>query len=256
MNEDDNDTTDADDDPDDDPDDDSNHGGTPGESTGVRSTGGVQPHGGTHRTPGESTGVRPHEEEDQDAEVHQAAIERNMEERYGPRTEQYSLRQRKERDYSHLFATSTPKEETEVSEDEDDAPLATPQMSMQRGLKVFGEDGVAAVKKEMLQLHERKVMQLKPATELTREQKKEALAYLMFLKRKRCRKVKERGCADGWKQRAYTSREDAASPTVATESVFLTAVIDAMENRDVAVVDVPGAFMQADMDELVHLRYR
>jgi hypothetical protein len=32
-------------------------------------------------------------------------------------------------------------------------------------------------------------------------------------------------------------------------------VIDAMEGRDVAVIDVPGAFMQADIDELVHVRF-
>jgi hypothetical protein len=51
------------------------------------------------------------------------------------------------------------------------------------------------------------------------------------------------------------AREDAASPTVATESVFLTTVIDALEGRDVAVIDVPGAFMQADMDELVQVRF-
>jgi hypothetical protein len=44
-------------------------------------------------------------------------------------------------------------------------------------------------------------------------------------------------------------------PTVATESVFLTTVIDALEGRDVAVLDVPGAFMQADMDKLVHVRF-
>ena len=42
---------------------------------------------------------------------------------------------------------------------------------------------------------------------------------------------------------------------MATESVFLTAVIDALEGRDVAVLDVPGAFMQADMDKLVHVRF-
>ncbi|MCK7499178.1 MAG: hypothetical protein MZW92_58370 [Comamonadaceae bacterium] len=77
----------------------------------------------------------------------------------------------------------------------------------------------------------------------------------MFLKRKRCGKIKGRGCADGRKQRAYTAHEDAASPTVATESVFLTTVIDALEGRDVAVLDIPGAFMQADMDELVHVRF-
>ena len=33
----------------------------------------------------------------------------------------------------------------------------------------------------------------------------------------------------------------------------MTAVIDAMENRTVAVVDIPGAFMQADMDPGVYM---
>ena len=42
---------------------------------------------------------------------------------------------------------------------------------------------------------------------------------------------------------------------VSTEAVFLTAVIDALESREVAVLDVPGAFMQADIDELVHVRF-
>jgi hypothetical protein len=196
---------------------------------------------------GETTGV----DADADADAHdtgfddQGQLERDMEARYGPRTERYNMRQRKQRDYSHLFAT----------EGTEEAPVATPQMSMKRGLKEFGDDGVAAVKSEMLQLHDRKVMAPKHATDLTPSQKREALAYLMFLKRKRCGKVKGRGCADGRKQRAYTAREDAASPTVATESVFLTAVIDALEGRDVAVIDVPGAFMQADMDELVHVRF-
>ena len=37
--------------------------------------------------------------------------------------------------------------------------------------------------------------------------------------------------------------------------MFLTAVVDAWENRKVAVLDIPGAFMQVDMDELVHVRF-
>ena len=90
---------------------------------------------------------------------------------------------------------------------------------------------------------------------LTHEQQKEALAYLMFLKRKRCGKVKGRGCADGPKQRAYITKEESTAPTVSTEAVFLTAVIDALEGREVAVLDVPGAFMQADIDELVHIKF-
>jgi len=37
------------------------------------------------------------------------------------------------------------------------------------------------------------------------------------------------------------------SPTVKTESVFLSCVIDAIEQRDTAVVDIPGAFMHSNM---------
>jgi hypothetical protein len=36
--------------------------------------------------------------------------------------------------------------------------------------------------------------------------------------------------------------------------VFVTCVIDAHEGRDVATVDLPGTFMHADMDELVHMK--
>ena len=50
----------------------------------------------------------------------------------------------------------------------------------------------------------------------------------MFLKRKQC--GKGRGCADGRKQRAYIAKEEATAPTVSTEAVFLTTIIDALEN--------------------------
>ena len=88
------------------------------------------------------------------------------------------MRQRKKRDYSHLFIETVYKEELHDNE----SPLATVQMSMKKGIQMFGQDGVAAVKKEMQQLHDRKVMAAKHSSDLTPEQKKQALAYLMFLK--------------------------------------------------------------------------
>jgi hypothetical protein len=93
-----------------------------------------------------------------------------------------------------------------------------------------------------------KVLEPKSNDDITKDDKRKALKYLMFLKKKRNGVIKGRGCADGRKQRAYTSKEEASSPTVAIESVMLSCVIDAMERRDVATVDIPGAFMQADMD--------
>ena len=66
----------------------------------------------------------------------------------------------------------------------DDAPKETVQMSMKKGLKIFGEQGYATVKKEMQQLHDRKVMQPINRKNLSPAQKREALGYLMFLKKK------------------------------------------------------------------------
>jgi hypothetical protein len=121
-------------------------------------------------------------------------------------------------------------------------------------LKLFGERGVEAVLKELQQLHERKVIIPIMSSDLTHQQKRQALSYLMFLKQKRDGKIKGRGCADGRKQRSIFSKDNVSSPTVDIESVMLSCVIDAFERRSVATVDIPGAFMQVDMDDLVHMR--
>ena len=114
------------------------------------------------------------------------------------------------------------------------------QYTLKKGLQVFGPPGVEAVYKELQQLHERKVGEPRDATTLSPMQKKNALGYLMFLKQKRTGQIKGRGCADGRKQRLNTPKDAASSPTVATESVLLSCVIDAKERRDVATVDIPG----------------
>ena len=132
--------------------------------------------------------------------------------------------------------------------------LLTEQMSAKKGLKMFGSSGVAAIKKELEQPIYRKVMHGKKSKELTREQKRAALRYLMFLKQKRCGKIKGRGCADGRKQRVYKTKEESSSPTIHVESLFLSCIIDALEGRNVVTMDIPGAFMQADIDELIHVK--
>jgi hypothetical protein len=174
-----------------------------------------------------------------------------MDARYGRRASRYNLRQRKKPSFTHLKTFSDMHVNVGAVHANVGVPLeqgeslATAQMSMNKGLKLFGEAGIEAVRSEMAQLYDLKVMKPVHSRELTPEERREALAYLMFLKRKRCGKVKGHGCADGRKQRRYTDRADAASPTVATEAVFLMAVIDALENRDVAVVDIPGTLLHA-----------
>eukprot|EP00957_Ditylum_brightwellii_P102200 7790610-Ditylum_brightwellii.AAC.1 len=89
------------------------------------------------------------------------------------------------------------------------------QYHVSKGLKVFGQKGADAVLKELKQLHDRLVMDPKQPEQMSREEKKAALQYLMFLKQKRCGTIKGRGCADGRKQRAYKKKEETSAPTVA-----------------------------------------
>ena len=43
---------------------------------------------------------------------------------------------------------------------------------------------------------------------------------------------------------------------MSVETLMLSCIIDAYENRDVATVDVPGAFLQIAMDDLVYMTIR
>ena len=66
----------------------------------------------------------------------------------------------------------------------------------------------------------------------------------IFLTQKQTGKIKGRTVAGGNKQHNYIENEDASSPTVATESVILTSIIDTVEERETAVIDIPNAFIQ------------
>ena len=131
--------------------------------------------------------------------------------------------------------------------------------SLKQGLKEWGDRGKKAANDEMQQLHDMKTFTPVHAHELTKEQKRRALSSLIFLKEKSCGKIKGRSCADGRPQRETMTKEETTSPTVMNENVFITATIDAHEGRDVATVDVPGAFLHTDVDpndETVHMVLR
>ncbi len=81
----------------------------------------------------------------------------------------------------------------------------------------------------------------------------------MFVKKKSSGVIKARKVAGGNKQRDFISKESASSPTVATELVLLTSMIDSLEDRDVAIVDIPNAFIQTiveDDEENIVMRIR
>jgi hypothetical protein len=57
-------------------------------------------------------------------------------------------------------------------------------------------------------------------SKLTKEDKKSALLYLMYLKQKHYRKIKGCGCADCCKQQAYVMKEDSSSVTVSLKALM------------------------------------
>ncbi len=101
------------------------------------------------------------------------------------------------------------------------------QYSIGAGLKKFGEQGEQGVTKELTQLHNMEVFRPIHKEALTKEERAKAMSSLMSLKEKRDKSIKGRFCADGRKHCGEWTKQDSTSSTVATESVFLTSVIEA-----------------------------
>jgi hypothetical protein len=85
--------------------------------------------------------------------------------------------------------------------------------------------------------------------ELSKTQCQMVLESHMFLKEKQDGSLKGRTVARGNKQQDYISNEDASSPTIATEAILLSCIIDADVERDVAVIDIPNAFIQMQVED-------
>ena len=119
------------------------------------------------------------------------------------------------------------------------------QYLLKQGLKVFGQRGQRASMKEIDQLHKRTCFAPLSVKEMTSTERRKAQLALMFLTEKRDESIKGRLVYNGKPTREWLSREDAASPTAALESIMITGVIEAKEERDVMSNDIPNAFIQA-----------
>ena len=128
------------------------------------------------------------------------------------------------------------------------------QMTATAGIKKHGECAVEALLMEFCQLDNREVFNGLMASAFTPTQRKEALRAVNLIKEKRDGKLKGRTCADGRPQRSFYSKEQTSSPTVSTDALMMSMMIDAREKRDVATADVVGAYLNADMPDFVVLK--
>jgi hypothetical protein len=118
------------------------------------------------------------------------------------------------------------------------------QLTLKAAIKMWGNEAMHAAEAEMKQLRWQNTFKPVRWSELTSKQKETILESHIFLTKKRTGEIKGRTVAGGNKQRDYIQKEDASSPTVATESVILTSIVDAIEERHCAVIDIPNAFIQ------------
>jgi len=127
-------------------------------------------------------------------------------------------------------------------------------MSMKKSIKEFGKEAAKAIITEFTQSDEKQVFRPQHPTELTRKDMRKSLRLIMFIKKKRCGRIKARKCADGRPQRGYIPKENATSPTVAIDALFLISIIDVKENRCVATCDIDRVFLQMLMRTLTHVK--
>lgn len=148
-------------------------------------------------------------------------------------TGRYNFRVRKPRNWDEVFA------------------YAMTTMSVSTALREDEAGALESMLKEMRQLHEKGVFHPVQYEELTHEQRKKILRTLMFVKRKRDGTLKARACVDGRKQRGFDLETDPSSPTVSLEALMMSLAIDAAEEREVATIDIEGAYLAVDIDEEV-----
>ena len=93
-------------------------------------------------------------------------------------------------------------------------------------------------------MHNRIQFKLVVFNSLTNEERKKANESLIFLTEKSNGTINGRTYANRSTHLSYTAKDEASSPTAATESILLTSAIEAKEERDVMTLDIRNAFLQ------------
>ena len=177
--------------------------------------------------------------------------------------EAYNLRPNRSRGHSHRFdpqvynvnnmhVPQAPKEPATLTQRM--FGFVFTQMTAQAGIKKHGQAARDTFTAEFAQLDYKGAYELIHATDLTETQQTSALQIISLIKEKWNGQLKGRLVADGRPQRALYAKDKTSSPTAAPESVLLTAMIDAVEDQHMVVVDITGAYLNADMDDFVLIR--
>ena len=135
------------------------------------------------------------------------------------------------------------------------------QISAKEGRKRYCKDADIKLMEEFQQLLDYDAFFPRKADTLSEEAKKGAAGMINIIEEKTNRGhtpenpvLKGRSVFDGRKQRFMYTKEETASPTVSIDAFFLSMIIDSIEQRDVAMADIKGAYLNAIMDDEVIMK--
>ena len=136
----------------------------------------------------------------------------------------------------------------------------TSNISVKEAFRTRGDEAKRVIMSELKQMLDKRVWAPVMGGKLSAMQRATTIRSSMFLKQKNnpngsFLKLKARLVAGG-DQQDKSLYEDLSSPTVSTSAVFTLLSIATHEKRNVAVVDISGAYLNADMtlDVPVHMR--
>jgi hypothetical protein len=129
-------------------------------------------------------------------------------------------------------------------------------VSLKQALKDHPVPALESILKELKQLLDKRVFTPVKRRDLTNDQIKKIIGSFMFLKEKfkadgLFEKLKSRLVARG--DMEWGTLMDISSPTASLQAVLMIAAIAAKECRHVKSADIPGAYLNADMEEEVHM---
>ena len=127
--------------------------------------------------------------------------------------------------------------------------MSNKQLPIKRGTKKFGDKAIVAIMKEYTQLHNKEVFEPIENQNLKDEIKATSLHLIILVTQKRDGIIKRRSVTNGrqHKSREYFDESRTSSPTIQLESFMLSLLIDSFENKDVAIADIIGAYLFANM---------
>ena len=129
------------------------------------------------------------------------------------------------------------------------------QISAKKGIKKFGERTLNAIITEYEQLEDFSVFTPLDLKYMNKEDHKNGLYDIDLIKEKRTGKLKGRKVVDGRKQRPLYDKYDISSPALSQDDFLGTLVIDRHKNRYVGITDIVGAFIKADQNDLVVVKF-